>query len=82
MEDEHIHRGKPLGKFLEKNTQKCALRGHFTVRIKFSLLGGVRMKIDLFDQKKISKETPNHPNDANSCLAIFPKEFGKYPKTI
>jgi hypothetical protein len=50
---------------LEKNTQKCALRVHFTVRIKFSLLGDVRIKIDLFDQKYFSKKAPNHPNNAH-----------------
>jgi hypothetical protein len=53
-----------IGGVLEKKTQKCALRVHFTVGIENSLLGENWTKIGLFHRNFFSKRMPNHPNNA------------------
>jgi len=51
---------------LEKKTQKCALRVHFTIEIGISLLGEIQTKIGLFHHKFFLKRMPNHPNNAQT----------------
>ena len=55
-----------IGGVLEKKTQKCTLRVHFTVEIGIWLLGEIQTKIGLFHHKLFSKRMPNHPNNAQT----------------
>lgn len=48
-----------IGKILEKNTQKCALRVHFTVRDNFFTFG---WRPDRIWPEFFSKKAPNHQN--------------------
>jgi len=55
-----------IGGVLEKKTQKCTLRVHFTVEIGIWLLGEIQTKIGLFHHKFFLKRMPNHPNNAQT----------------